>query len=107
MDDSSKKIVMIIAAAALGIMAVMGFNNYNEPAAENTEANIVSEPAPTKTAPAAEPSPIQSSVPVNDGPTIEEIPAIDGAPSMILDNVDGSQNDQGNKDAPTPADNVQ
>lgn len=100
MDDSSKKIVMIITAAALGTIAVMAFNNYNQPA---PEAIIVSEPAPAK----AKPSPTQSSAPVNDGPTIEEIPAINGAPSMILDNNDGSQNDQGNQDAPAPPDNVQ
>lgn len=104
MDDSSKKIVMIITAAALGTIVVMAFNNYNQPA---PEAIIVSEPAPAKAMPAAKPSPTQSSAPVNDGPTIEEIPAINGAPSMILDNNYGSQNDQGNQDAPAPADNVQ
>ena len=51
MDDSSKKIVMIITAAALGIMAVMAFNNYNQPAPDNTEAAVVSEPAPVETVP--------------------------------------------------------
>lgn len=107
MDDSSKKIVMIITAAALGIMAVMAFNNYNQPAPDNTEAAVVSEPAPVETVPAVKPSPTQSSAPMNDGPTNEDIPAINGAPSMILDNVNGYQNDQGNKDAPAPADNVQ
>lgn len=104
MDDSSKKIVMIITAAALGTMAVMAFNNYNQPA---PDAAIAPEPAPAEVAPAATPSPPQSSPPVNDSPTIEDIPAIDGAPSMILDNVNGSQDGQGNKDAPAPVDNVQ
>jgi len=53
------------------------------------------------------PSPAQSSAPANAAPMIEDIPAINGAPSMILDNNDGNQNDENNKDGPAPAANVQ
>lgn len=104
MDDSSKKIVMIIAGASLATMAVMAFRYYNQPPPEAPVATEAPEPAPPKAVQVAAPSPAPPSPPANAVPTIEQIPAINGAPSMVLDNNDGNQS---SKDAPAPTNNIQ
>ena len=104
MDDSSKKIVMIIAGAALATLAVMAFRYYNQPLPEAPVVAVAPEPAPPEAMQVAAPTPAPSSAPANAIPTIEEIPAINGAPSMVLDNNDGNQS---SKDASAPANNIQ
>jgi len=108
MDDSSKKIVMIIAAATLGTIAVMAFRNYSKPVVEKAQTAKASAPASAKITPVENPSPTPSPSPspVNDDPTTEDIPAIDGTPSMIFESHDGIQNGQVNKDAPAPANTI-
>ena len=82
MDSSSKKVVMFIFAVALGIIAVMAYNDYNRPAVENPTPVAAPEPAPVMAEPSA--APIQTSSPAGTFSANEDIPAINGEPSMKL-----------------------
>lgn len=105
MDSSSKKIVMIIAAATLAIIAVMAFNNYNMAEAEKASVDTTA-PAPVDPQPATVATPAPAPQPANGGPVTESVQAIDGSPSMILDNEGSNNLDGNNKDAPVPTDDT-
>jgi len=109
MDNSSKKVVVIIAAAALGIMAVMAFNNYNQPAAEIAPIADAPEavPADTSSAVTQSQAQVQAAEPINAAPITDDIPAINGEPSMILEGSNNAVNEEGNGETPATADTME
>lgn len=107
MDNSSKKIVLIISAAALVIMAVMAFNTSNQPAAQTPPIADAPEAGQASTVTAAKPEQAQAPDPVNAAPTTGDIQAINGEPSMILEGSDINIGGESNRDEPATTDNVQ